>query len=73
MVWYDDKSTGGLISSQMWNDAADTIVWVSGSHFGHSSNALIHSLSSNLKTWFDTLYKGTGAVSVSQSYWSTPR
>jgi len=61
MAWFDDKSTGGLISSQMWDDMADTLVSVSGSYYNHSSNRDAHYPSSNITGWLDNVYISTTA------------
>ena len=56
MAWSDTKSESDLISSQMWNGSATTLVWVSGNYFNHSSNSDAHFPSSNLTGWLDSVY-----------------
>jgi len=47
-------------SDVAWSGAAGFYT-VSSNYYGHSSNKLIHAPSSNLKTWFDTIYEPIGA------------
>jgi len=60
MAYNDTKNIGDLINATDWNDHTDVTDAISGSYYGHSGNKAIHSPSSNLKTWFDTLYESEG-------------
>ena len=60
MSFYDVKSPGDVIQSSDWNAFTDFTEAISGIAYKHSGNRLIHSPSSNLKIWFDSLYSPTG-------------
>jgi len=60
---YQASGTGG---STGWSGASGFYT-ISSNYIGHSSNKLIHAPSSNLKTWFDTVYEPLGASGTAWS------
>lgn len=65
MSAWDTKTGTDKVASVDFNTRTTEILRISGNYTGHSSNTSIHSPSSNLKTWFDTLYVGGSDVAWS--------
>lgn len=61
MAWQDSKSPNDLIDATEYTNMADTVEWVSGNYFYHSSNKDVHYPSSQLTNWLNNIYISTTA------------
>ena len=61
MSWQDSKSPDDLIDATEYTNMADTVEWVSGNFFSHSSNKDVHYPSSQLTNWLNNIYISTTA------------
>jgi hypothetical protein len=61
MSWQDSKLPNDLIDATEFTNMANTIEWVSGNYFSHSSNKNIHFPSSQLTNWLNNIYISTTA------------